>query len=136
LTLEISGYGTTLPVFSGEKDAGSFLRGILDRDGRGDLEVAYTDRTQLVLALLGPLEGVDRIAFDPLPEPHLSETVRLSGLGRRAFLDSLLGRGRSWSASPDQTGGLGTHEARPPGREPRHYAGTSTTDWGRSSETV
>lgn len=101
LTLEIEGYGTTMPIFSVKEDAVTFLKEMPDHDSRQALEAAYTDRVRLASALIGPLAGVDRIVFDPLPEPHLSETVRLSGLGRRAFLDLMLGRGKSWSARPD-----------------------------------
>lgn len=98
LTLEISGLGRVLPIFSSSEDANTFLRGTYHREARRDLRASRTGRMQLASALSESPAVIDRVAFDPLPEPDLEQTAELASLGRTAFLDLMLGRGRAWSA--------------------------------------
>lgn len=97
LTFELSGMGTILPVFSSGDDARGFLKSAYHGGERGELKASQTGRARLTLELMEPLVHVDRIAFDPLPEPELRQTVELASLSRAAFVDLMLGRGRGWS---------------------------------------
>lgn len=98
LTLEVHGLGRILPIFGSGEDADTFLRGAHHGGARRDLEASQTGRVQLTSELLDPLTRIDRVAFDPLPEPDLRQTVELANLSRAAFLDLMLGRGRAWSS--------------------------------------
>lgn len=98
LTLEVHGLGRILPIFGSGEDADTFLRGAHHSGARRDLEASQTGRVQLTSELLDPLTRIDRVAFDPLPEPDLRQTVELANLSRAAFLDLMLGRGRAWSS--------------------------------------
>ena len=98
LTLEIHGLGRVLPIFGSGEDANTFLRGAHYSGAWRDLEASRAGRVQLTSELLDPLTQIDRVAFDPLPEPDLRQTVELANLSRAAFLDLMLGRGRAWSS--------------------------------------
>ena len=101
LTLEIYGLGRILPIFGSGEDADTFLRGTYYSGARrdpGDLGASRAGRVQLTSELLDPLTRIDRVAFDPLPEPDLRQTVELASLSRAAFVDLVLGRGRTWSS--------------------------------------
>lgn len=100
LTVRFPEWGKILPVFGGRDDALGFLRGWRPVSSL-PLEVLQTARAPLASALLGPLTDVDRIVFDPLPEPDLRDTIRLASLCRGAFVDLVLGRGKAWSARGD-----------------------------------
>lgn len=97
LTVRLPGWGKVLPVFGSEEDALGFLRGWepLSRSSMRALRVA---RSHLASALLDAFADVDRVVFDPLPEPDLRDTMRLASLCRGAFVDLVFGRGRVWSA--------------------------------------
>lgn len=96
LTVRLPDWGKILPVFGSEDDALFFLRG-WDPVSRAPLEALQTARAQLASALLGALADVDRVVFDPLPEPDLQDTIRFTSLRRGAFVDLVLGRGKAWS---------------------------------------
>lgn len=102
LTLEIYGLGRILPIFGSGEDADAFVRGTYDSGARRDLGASRTGRVQLTSELLDPLTRIDRVAFDPLPEPDLRQTVELASLSRAAFVDLVLGRGRTWSSRSGQ----------------------------------
>lgn len=104
LTLE-SGAGRTLPLFSSEERAASFLGRLAPEDrqaGWGATEAGAGEILTLLSASgsdVGPCAGVGDVAFDPpegLTEPLDSETPTV---GRRVFMDRLLGRGGRWSES-------------------------------------
>lgn len=100
LTLRLSGWGKILPIFGSRDEALGFLQG-RKLVSRAPLEALQTARAPLASALLGPLSDVDRVVFDPLPEPDLRDTIRLASLCRGAFVDLVLGRGKTWSARDD-----------------------------------
>lgn len=104
LTFELHGMGTILPIFSSGDDAKTFLRGTYHGGERYALEASQAGRVQLTAELLDPLTEIERVAFDPLPEPDLRHTVELASLSRTAFVDLVLGRGRAWSARGDRGG--------------------------------
>lgn len=101
-TLELPGYGKILPIFSSEEDALGFLQRMSHLYPASSLEAVYTGRARLAAALRCAAAGIDRVAFDPLPEPHFLETVELASLCTGAFVDRLLGRGRAWMSSNDR----------------------------------
>lgn len=101
-TLELPRYGKVLAIFGSKEDALDFLRRMSHRYPSPSLEAVYTGRARLASALRSAVAEIDRVAFDPLPEPYLSETVELASLCTRAFVDQLLGRGRAWVSSNDR----------------------------------
>jgi hypothetical protein len=75
-----------LPVFSFEDEAGMFLElGALD-----GWRVRVTTAGELISVLFGPCAGVGWVALDPLPGRDAAASVGLVGLGRGAFIKSLL----------------------------------------------
>jgi hypothetical protein len=83
-----------LPVFSDEGEASTFLR----HRGfdRGGWLVRPTRVGELVSVLCGPGASASRVALDPWPGIATMEITDLVSIGRRSFVESLLGRGRSW----------------------------------------
>lgn len=100
LAVQPLGWGKILPIFGSKDDALFFLRG-WDPVSRVSLEALQTARAQLASALLGALSDVDRVVFEPLPEPDLRRTIRLTSLCRGAFVGLILGRGKAWSDHHD-----------------------------------
>jgi hypothetical protein len=93
-----------LPLFGSEAAAVSFL-GCLASDGRQVGWRATEAGAGELLTMLsagedhaGPCAGVQEIAFDP-PEALVEElNPGIPTVGRRVFMDRLLGRGGRWSA--------------------------------------
>lgn len=92
-----------LPLFGSEAAAVSFL-GCLASDGRQVGWQATEAGAGELLTMLtaseghaGPCAGVQEIAFDP-PEALVEErNPGIPTVGRRVFMDRLLGRGGRWS---------------------------------------
>jgi hypothetical protein len=73
----------TLPVFSFEEEAETFLR--LGETGTG-WRARETTAGELFSLLHGPCSGVKRVALDPLPVVDGEMVFDLAGWGRRDFL--------------------------------------------------
>jgi hypothetical protein len=94
-----------LPLFGSEAAAVSFL-GCLASDGRQIGWCATEAGAGEILTMLlageghaGPCAGVQEIAFDP-PEALVEErNPGIPTVGRRVFMDRLLGRGGRWAGS-------------------------------------
>ncbi|CAN5819773.1 hypothetical protein BH20ACT11_BH20ACT11_16460 [soil metagenome] len=94
-----------LPLFGSEAAAVSFL-GCLASDGRQVGWRATEAGAGELLTMLsageghaGPCAGVQEIAFDP-PEALVEErNPGIPTVGRRVFMDRLLGRGGRWSGA-------------------------------------
>lgn len=130
LTLELAGHGAVLPIFGGEEEARRFAGAMaLEPAEPGVVPVT---RLRLVSALLDTLAGVDRVAFDPMPGPHLVETVEFASLCRGAFVDLLLGRGKTWSTRkprlPESPTG-GTKRLLQPGRGGLSFRSSWPAGW-------
>jgi hypothetical protein len=95
--------GKVLPLFGSEAAAVSFL-GCLASDGRQvGWRATETGAGELLTMFsageghTGPCAGVQEIAFDP-PETLVEErNPGIPTVGRRVFMDRLLGRGGRWS---------------------------------------
>lgn len=96
-----SGAGLILPLFGSEASAGSFLAGLSpeERAGWRALEAGAGE----LLALLSdeespdaPCAGVGEVAFDPRESLVDSGESSTPTVGRRVFMDRLLGRGGRW----------------------------------------
>jgi hypothetical protein len=88
LTVDLEGAGEALPVFSFEEEAEMFLWLQTTEDGR---EVKEITPGQLVSILYGPCADVGRVMLDPLPEIGASMQIRLLGMDRRDFVESVIG---------------------------------------------
>jgi hypothetical protein len=88
LTVDLEGTGEALPVFSFEEEAEMFLW--LQRTGDGQ-EVRETTPGQLVSILYGPCADVGRVMLDPLPEIGARMQIRLLGMDRHDFVESVMG---------------------------------------------
>jgi hypothetical protein len=88
LTVDLEGTGEALPVFSFEEEAEMFLWLQTTEDGR---EVKEITPGQLVSILYGPCADVGRVMLDPLPEIGASMQIRLLGMDRRDFVESVIG---------------------------------------------
>lgn len=85
--------GEALPIFSLEEEARSFLR--LRASAAEGWELREIGLVQLVGLLSGPCGGIERVVLDP-PPGELDEVLfGLLSVGRRIFVESLLGRGRA-----------------------------------------
>ena len=104
LTLELPGFGQVLPVFGSKEGALDFLQDLSGDDPHSPLEAVYVCRLKLVSELCSTLVSVNRVAFDPLPEPDLVDTVVLASISRRSFVDLVLGRGKVWAARSGRDG--------------------------------
>lgn len=103
-TLEAASHAPILPVFSSREEALCFVSE--SPVVTGALGVRESGGGELISLLSAPLRGVSRIALDP-PAGYDPEVLELVCLGRRVFLDRLLGRGRPWLESSCS----GTHSA-------------------------
>lgn len=93
-----SGQEETLPVFSFEEEAETFLRSEAPRTV--GWRVRESTLGELVLVLLGACASVTRVALDPLPVEVGGEAmVRLLSIGRAEFLLGLVDE-HEFSASP------------------------------------
>jgi hypothetical protein len=88
LTVDLDGAGEALPVFSFEEEAEMFLWLQTIEDGR---EVRETTPGQLVSILYGPCADVGRVMLDPLPEIGARMQIRLLGMDRHDFVESVMG---------------------------------------------
>jgi hypothetical protein len=82
-----------LPVFSSREEAQQFAEKELVKGG---WHARPTGVGELVSVLYGPCRKVESVALDPPWETLTERTLDLVSLSREAFVDSLLGRGRSW----------------------------------------
>lgn len=101
LTLYSSGGEKTLPLFSCEEEAAAFLW-TLAEGVEWRARKTWGGELLSVLAASGysggPCADVETVAFDPSPEMasnSASETT-LAGMGRKLFMERLMGRGRAW----------------------------------------
>ncbi len=82
--------GETLPIFSFEEEAESFLG--LAAPGSG-WRIEVTTPEELTSVLLGPYADVQKVALDPLPVAD-SAVVDLVSLDRERFVRNLLDESR------------------------------------------
>lgn len=81
-----NGGDEVLPVFSGEEEAGTFLRFATPASG---WRVRGTSAGELISMLFGPYAGVGKVALDPSPEILSGEAVGLVSLDRDRFVGHL-----------------------------------------------
>ena len=91
LTINHSGSGEMLPVFSYQEEAETFLW----LGGAPGMSwcVRETTAGELASVLYGPCARVERVALDPLPAGDRELVVDLADLGRERFLRNLIGIG-------------------------------------------
>lgn len=101
LTLE-GEYGRVLPLFGDEERAAAFAGAFESYEGQYGWRPTQAWAGDLVMLLsaggsgVGPCSDVGAIAFDP-PEEAIAEPARLpETVGKRCFMDRLLGRGDRW----------------------------------------
>lgn len=92
-TLRAADDALMFPVFSSREEADCFVAEALQ--DLGDFKVRESAGGELISLLSAPLRGVRRVALDP-PTGYSPEVLELVCVGRRLFLDRLLGRGRPW----------------------------------------
>lgn len=92
-TLQARNGAPVLPVFSSYEEAACFAAEA--PMATRTLGIRESGGGELVSLLSAPLSGVRHVALDP-PGIYLPEALELVCVGRRIFLDRLLGRGRSW----------------------------------------
>jgi hypothetical protein len=83
--------GDTLPVFSGEGEAGLFLW--LREARENGWEVHESSAEELVFVLSGPCSHAGLVAIDPSVEIFDGENARSLGLSREDFLEWIVSRG-------------------------------------------
>jgi hypothetical protein len=83
--------GDTLPVFSGEGEAGLFLW--LREARENGWEVHERSAEELVFVLSGPCSHAGLVAIDPSVEIFDGENARSLGLSREDFLEWIVSRG-------------------------------------------
>jgi hypothetical protein len=88
LTIQLSTSGKALPVFSHEEEAGEFIR--FGGLGPG-WWIKKTSARELVSVLLRPDTDIGWVALDPWPGTHVEMVLDLIGVGRRDFVDQLVG---------------------------------------------
>jgi hypothetical protein len=125
LTIQLSTGGKALPVFSHEEEAGEFVRfGGLGTGWR----IKKTSARELVSVLSRADTNIGWVALDPWPGIHVEMVLDLIGVGRRDFLDQLVGGieascstaradavGRGNKSSLRRLGGQGRHGDKHPG---------------------
>ena len=82
--------GDTLPVFSGEGEAGLFLW--LRQEREDGWEVHESSAEELVFVLSGPCSHAGLVALDPSAEIFDGQAEEFSGLGRDEFLEWVVSR--------------------------------------------
>jgi hypothetical protein len=88
LTIQLSTGGKALPVFSHEEEATEFVRfGSLGTGWR----IRKTSARELVSVLSRPGTDIGWVALDPWPGIHVEMVLDLIGVGRRDFVDQLVG---------------------------------------------
>jgi hypothetical protein len=97
LTLNLSGVGETLPVFSLAEEAGLFLRLTAGASG---MRAEKVTGEELISLISRPCLGVERIALDLLGREEA--LVRLLRISRQDYLSSSCGRWRRMGSSPNR----------------------------------
>jgi hypothetical protein len=92
-TVDCSREETILPVFSSKEEARFFAE---KEPVNGDWHAKPTGIGELVSVLYGPCRRVRSVALDLPWEIPTERSLNLVSLSREAFVDSILGRGRSW----------------------------------------
>ena len=82
--------GDTLPVFSGEGEAGLFLW--LRQEREDGWQVHESSAEELVFVLSGPCSHAGLVALDPSTEIFDGQAEEFSGLGRDKFLEWVVSR--------------------------------------------
>lgn len=101
LTLQSVG-GRVLPLFGSEEQGLSFVGAFESHAGESGWRITQAWAGELLMLLsaggsgVGPCSGVTAVTFDPPEESALTGVQELETLGKRCFLDRLLGRGDRW----------------------------------------
>lgn len=104
LTVETS-EGRILPLFGSAEAADSFLGHLDEESERVGWRVTESGAGELLEMLSGsdtrdrPCAVAGEVAFDPPEELMRSREPDVPTVGRRVFMDRLLGRGGRWSSS-------------------------------------
>lgn len=102
LTVSVGEEGV-LPLFSSEESARSFLGLFVasTRETGWQATEAWAGELLTMLSAsgsgVGPCAGVEAVTFDPGEELIEESVPDVPTLGRRCFMDQLLGRGGRWS---------------------------------------
>jgi len=94
-----------LPLFGSEAAAASFLGGLPSRDRSAGWCATRAGAGELLMLLSAgqssnaPCGDVCEVAFDPPAELLEEQELDVPTVGRRVFLDQLMGRGSRWSDS-------------------------------------
>lgn len=101
LTLRAEG-SKVLPLFGSEEQASSFVEAFVSYTGEGGWRITQVWAGELLMLLsaggsgVGPCSGVSAVTFDPPEESTEGDLRELETLGKRCFMDQLLGRGDRW----------------------------------------
>lgn len=101
LTLN-TGDGKILPLFGSEDRASAFAGLFESHNGQSGWRATQAWSGELLMLLsasgsdVGPCAGVSAVTFDPPEESVEGGNEDLETLGRRCFMDRLLGRGDRW----------------------------------------
>lgn len=101
LTLDTGG-GRILPLFSSEERASMFAELYVGSGEGSEWSPTQAWAGELLMLLsasgsdVGPCAGVGAVAFDPPEESVQGDHEKIQTLGRRCFMDQLLGRGDHW----------------------------------------
>lgn len=99
---ELTSQGRVLPIFGSEEEARASVKALETRGESAGWRPRRAGTGELVSMLsaspvsAGPCAGVEKVAFDPLPEFYDEPELSLVTTSRRCFIDRLMGRGRSW----------------------------------------
>lgn len=88
LTISWAGGEETLPVFSSEGEAHVFKK---SAGLTSSWRTRETSAGELTSLLLGPYDGIEQVALDPIPQADGMLTLRLTSVGRKEFVELLTG---------------------------------------------
>ncbi len=100
LTVDRGDAGETLPIFSHEEEAETYLW--LAAPAEAGWQARRTTAGELISVLCGPCAGVKKVALDPLPASDGIEMTNLMSVGRERFLRSLMDERRPWAPRQPQ----------------------------------